>query len=53
MHVFDMLSPLHDHHGNSSSSLAVMPNVFIISGHFPEDYLASLVVETLHLLYQL
>jgi hypothetical protein len=29
-------SPLHDHHRNSSSSLAVMLNVFIISGHYPE-----------------
>jgi hypothetical protein len=34
LHIFSRLSPLHDHHNNSSSSLAVMLNVFIISGCF-------------------
>jgi hypothetical protein len=36
MHLFYTPIPLHDHHGNSLSSLAVMLNVFIISGHYPE-----------------
>jgi hypothetical protein len=36
LHLFHTPSPLHDHHGNSSSSLVVILNAFIISGRFPE-----------------
>jgi hypothetical protein len=36
LHIFYTSSPLHDHHGNSLYSMAVMLNVFIIRGHLLE-----------------
>jgi hypothetical protein len=36
MHVFLMSSPLLDHYSNSSSSLAVILYLFIISGSYPK-----------------
>jgi hypothetical protein len=35
LHVFLTPSPLPDHHSNSSSSLVVILNLFIINGHYP------------------